>query len=276
MVFELLDLKPRNPYLALAIDEALAAHMVEQKLSGGLRLWSNPLSIVLGRSDKLEHNLAESYGALQCSQKRAHWQNRPPVMRRLSGGGAVLHGPGNLNYSIFVSLDRYPELYPLRVSYALLLGVVRKALEAQGLNAELRGQSDIVIQDERGVFLKVSGNAQFRRRGALVLHGTLITRPELIHQVGDYLRHPPREPEYRAGRAHHEFLTHLPASFDFSAFHACVSGELRQLLRAPNSQALHPEERFHVYRKARRLVYGCYAQLEWIREARSPLMAAVS
>ncbi|MBX7056938.1 MAG: lipoate--protein ligase family protein [Leptospirales bacterium] len=270
MFFEFLDLKPRNPYLGLALDEALANTMVRQGWSGGLRLWSNPLCIVLGRSDQLTANIPEARRSIESSQLRRRWTADAPVLRRLSGGGAVLHGPGNLNYSLFVSLEKNPDFYPLRISYALLLGIVRKALEAQGLAALLRGQSDLVVTAENGTLMKISGNAQFRRRGALVLHGTLIMRPELIERVSDYLLHPPREPDYRSGRDHRRFLTHLPDSFDFSAFHACVSGELQQLLRVDAPVRLGPAERFQVYCKARRLVYGCYARKEWIVEARSP------
>jgi lipoate---protein ligase len=270
MLFELLDLKPRNPFLALSLDEALCQLTAQSDYGGGIRLWSNPYSVILGRTCKAEANLPEELLRERAvpGLKKANWSQGPVVARRASGGGTVLHGPGNLNYSMFVSLERYPEFFALKHSYAALLGVVQRSLAAQGVQTSLLGQSDLVIAGDAGETLKVSGNAQFRKHGVLVLHGTLITRPDLIDMISRFLRHPPKEPDYRAGREHRSFLASLPDSFDFSAFYRCFTREFCAALQAPETRSLKLDERFKVYRAARSLVYGCYANPEWIYEAR--------
>ena len=67
----------------------------------------------------------------------------------------------------------------------------------------MRGISDVVVGDR-----KISGNAQARRWGGVLLHGTLLRDLDLA-LVEACLRHPPREPEYRRGRSHRDFLTTL-------------------------------------------------------------------
>ncbi len=263
MAFELLDLKPRNPFLSVALDEALCRYVARTGGTGGLRLWSNPQSIIFGRTCDAAKNIKDPQAVLNVSHKRSRWSTQPMLLRRASGGGTVLHGPGNLNYSIFVSLGRYPEMFSLRHSYEALLGIVARALEAQGIPAHFRGQSDLVIETPLGE-RKISGNAQFRKHNVLVLHGTLITRGELIEQISEMLPHPPKEPEYRAGREHRQFLGSLPDSFDISAFYHCLSGEFRSLLGVDRLVALSTKARREVYGLARALVYEYYAGREWI------------
>lgn len=268
MAFELLDLKPRNPFLSVALDEALCRYLARTKGTGGLRLWSNPQSVILGRTCDPRKNLKDPQADLNVSHKRSRWSAQPVLLRRASGGGTVLHGPGNLNYSIFVSLNRYPEMFSLRHSYEALLGIVQRALEAQGIESHFRGQSDLVIDTPAGE-RKISGNAQFRKHSVLVLHGTLITRGELIEQISAMLHHPPKEPDYRAGRDHRQFLGSLPDSFDLSAFYHCLSGEFRGLLGVDRLVALSGKARREVYGLARALVYDYYAGREWILEGRA-------
>lgn len=264
MIFELLDVKPRNPFLALALDEALCLHMKRSDYAGGIRLWSNPYSIIFGRTCVPAENLADSFPTpARASHKKSVWSASPAVCRRPSGGGTVLHGPGNLNYSIFVSLNRFPELFSLRHSYEMLLNLVARSLAAQGFRSEMRGQSDLVLHDERGTY-KISGNAQFRKHGVIVLHGTLITRPDLVDMIELYLKHPPKEPEYRAGRAHGAFVGALPDSFDLSSFYRCIARELKAFLGAEQVAPLPEGHRRRVYSIARRLVYDYYASEAWV------------
>lgn len=268
MVFEFLDLKPRNPYLSLAIDQALSEHTAQPGVHGGIRLWTNPTSVILGRSCRAEANLVpDLIRRFRVSHSRSKWT--PAVCRRASGGGTVVHGPGNLNYSIFVPIDRYPSLYPVKASYSILLEMVRHALFTQGIDARLEGKSDLVIAGNPSP-LKVSGNAQFRKHGVLVHHGTLITRPNLIGEVKEYLLHPPEEPAYRAGRSHEGFLGSLPESFDVVAFYQVLSSSLRDLLGAPAAEAMPPEERMRVIYRGRELVREIYACPHWILEGVLP------
>lgn len=268
MAFEFLDLKPRNPFLSVALDEALCRYVAEQVPGsgglGGLRLWSNPTSIILGRTCAADQNLASPEAMLRITHKKSNWNAQPILCRRASGGGTVLHGPGNLNYSVFLSLKHYPDFFSLRDSYARMLEMVQRALNAQGIETTIRGQSDLVLAGDDGVARKISGNAQFRKHGVMVFHGTLITRADLIEAISAYLMHPPKEPEYRAGRSHRSFLGALPGSFDISAFYSYFAREFRQVLGVERLVPLSTEDCRKVYSYVRYLVRQSYASRDWI------------
>ena len=277
MLFEYHDLKARNPYLGLALDESLCLHLARNKLSmpfqGGFRLWSSPYSVILGRTCKVQEVL--SYPPLFSSEahaaRRYKYKNTPflqgalALCRRLSGGGTVLHGPGNLNYTIFLSLNAYPQMYPLKHSYNVLLNILKDALQAQNIACTLAGLSDLALIEKDGTLRKISGNAQFRRRQILVFHGTLITRKEIISKMKKYLSHPPKEPGYRSGRKHKDFMGYLPPSFDFAAFYNYFSKRIRELGGKNESLALLSlEQKRSVYALARRIAQKQYSHPEWI------------
>lgn len=277
MFFELLDLKPRNPYLALAIDEAIAlfyGKLRHEGFRGGLRMWANHPSIVFGLTCRPEENLhpsvIEEFGSRSLFSRVKSEQNKntPFICRRTSGGGTVLHGPGNINYSIYLSLTRNPELFSVKNSYEKILGIVRRALDAQGLHCEVRGQSDLVIADDSGMLKKISGNSQFRKYGILVHHGTLITRSTLIENIHDQLLHPPKEPDYREKRTHRDFLGSLPDTFDFSSFYGVLSRELTAQFAESEIKPLALQDKTVILRAARRLVKETYARKEWIIQGR--------
>lgn len=91
------------------------------------------------------------------------------VVRRISGGGAVYHDQGNLNFSF---IRRYePEHFN---NYRIFTGPVLAALHELSVPAELNGRNDILVDGR-----KVSGNAQAVRRDRMVSHGTLLFRSEL-------------------------------------------------------------------------------------------------
>lgn len=271
MIFEHVDLKIRNPYLSLALDEAFCLYLARQQDSGvcgGVRLWSTPSAIVLGRTCDASQNI-ENFQSLRGKFKPDHrkgrWSEQVSLMRRLSGGGTVLHGPGNINYSIFVSLKRYPSYYNLKESYTRLLSTVQKGLEAQGIQIAGRGLSDLVMVEKNREY-KISGNAQFRKSGMLVLHGTLITRLEFIGQIEEHLQHPPKEPDYRAGREHKHFLSSLPENFDVAAFYQCFSRELKNLLGVEFLQRLPVDAYRQIFSLARQLTRHFYTRDDWVLE----------
>lgn len=91
------------------------------------------------------------------------------VVRRISGGGAVYHDLGNLNFSFIKRFD--PKHFN---NYREFTGPVVAALNELGVRAELSGRNDILVEGR-----KVSGNAQAVRRDRMVSHGTLLFRSEL-------------------------------------------------------------------------------------------------
>ena len=127
-----------------------------------------------------------------------------PVLRRCSGGGAVVLGPGCLNYAVALPLVSWPELTDVAAGFQCILGRIVTVLGISGLS--LAAGTDLVLGGR-----KVSGNAQRRGRRALLHHGTLLHGfdPRLATR---YLKEPIRRPAYRAARCHDAFLGNLPLS----------------------------------------------------------------
>ena len=129
-----------------------------------------------------------------------------PVLRRFTGGGAVVLAPGCLNYAVGLSLVSRPDLTDVAGSFGAILRQIAAALGVVGLS--IGGGTDLVLNGR-----KVSGNAQRRGRRALLHHGTLLYAFD-ARLAARYLREPDRQPEYRASRRHAEFIGNLPVSED--------------------------------------------------------------
>jgi lipoate-protein ligase A len=96
------------------------------------------------------------------------------VVRRISGGGAVLH-KSELTYSVILPLDHPLVGDDLRDSYRVLSGGIIAGLRSLGIDAHFAGINDIAASVPGGeVPRKVSGNAQTRRLGCLLQHGTVL------------------------------------------------------------------------------------------------------
>lgn len=129
-----------------------------------------------------------------------------PILRRSSGGGAVVLGPGCLNYSLVIPLRNHPQCVDVRLGMEWILGRIVKALAVPGL--ELAGDSDLALDGR-----KVSGNAQRRTRDAVLHHGTLLYAFDAA-RAERFLKPPARQPAYRTGRTHIAFLGNLSLSAD--------------------------------------------------------------
>jgi lipoate---protein ligase len=181
----------------VALDSALFQAVEAGAEDETLRLWETPARVVVVGcsgviSNEVEREVCAADGVA--------------VLRRDSGGGAVLLGPGCLSYSLLLSVEKRPRLRDVRLSYRLILGCLVRSLAVPGL--EIRGVSDLAIEGR-----KVSGNAQRRGRHALLHHGTLLYQFE-SRWVERYLKQPSRQPDYRSGRRHADFLGNLPLSCD--------------------------------------------------------------
>jgi lipoate-protein ligase A len=244
--------KIRSPYSNLAIEEAIALNLAKENLIGGIRLWKNPPTIVLGLSENpnltIEPKVIQNFQSNMEFGLRKKYPNDQAIYiaRRASGGGTVYQDPiGNINYSIYVNLNKQKDLFSVKESYQILLGLVIKALNKQLVDASSNGKSDITISDA-GVLKKISGNAQFRKKNCIVQHGTLILQDSLIDRVTGLLLHPPEEPEYRKARKHRDFLTALPNHFDVDAFGDALFQEFRTYLQLEKSKA---KENFSFFSK---------------------------
>lgn len=190
-----LDLTLPTPAENLACDEGL----LEDCEGGGgqelLRFWEPRAHfVVLGHANRaaveVHREACERLGI--------------PVLRRCSGGGTVLQGPGCLNYSLILKFDDAGPLRSISTTNAHVLNRHAAALSAlAGRTVELRGQSDLAVAG-----LKISGNAQRRKRRCLLFHGTFLLQFDLA-LVGKVLPMPSKQPDYRHNRSHGEFLANL-------------------------------------------------------------------
>ncbi len=230
-----LNLTLPTPEENLALDEAL---LLEAEAGGAEVLrtweWTRPV-VVLGSGCKLREEV--SVEACQA--------DGVPMTRRASGGGTVLLGHGCLLYTLVLSYDRASELSDVRRSYAYILGRLSRALNPK-VQAVPCGVSDLAVFGR-----KFSGNAQQRKQRHLLHHGTLLYAFDTA-QVARYLPPPPREPDYRAGRKHADFITNLPLP----------AGELTRRLRdewgAGEDSGRWPQE------VVKQLVVEKYATRAWV------------
>ena len=195
IVMKLLELTLEDPAANLALDEALLDEADQQQSPAEwLRLWepSQPM-VVIGRSSKLdlEVNLAE------CQRQQL------PVFRRCSGGAAVVAGPGCLMYSLVLSIEIYPQLVIPSEAHLLVLQRLTAGLRKLGCPAGLDGTSDLAVEGR-----KFSGNSLRSKRRHILYHGTLLYDFPLP-LISQLLRMPPRQPDYRAGRSHSDFVVNL-------------------------------------------------------------------
>jgi lipoate-protein ligase A len=178
----------------LALDEAL---LLAAEKQGGevLRFWEWPQpAVVLGAAGRLSEEVDEA--ACQAADV--------PICRRASGGGTVLLGSGCLIFSLVLAFDRSPLLRSIRSSYQFILEIVGDALQDVVPGLELAGISDLAVSGR-----KFSGNSQQRKSSHLLHHGTLLYAFDLA-SVSHYLRLPTRQPAYRQGRSHADFLMNVP------------------------------------------------------------------
>lgn len=181
----------------LALDELLVVNAEQGASDQVLRVWEQrDYAVVLGAGCRN----AEDVDVERCRADKI------PILRRSSGGGTVLLGPGCLCYSLVLMLETDSDLQGIRSSYAWILAKIVTALSPLQADIHQAGISDLAIGDR-----KFSGSAQQRKRSYLLHHGTLLYDFDL-GRVGRYLRLPARRPEYREGRSHDEFLTNLSAS----------------------------------------------------------------
>jgi lipoate-protein ligase A len=181
----------------LAIDEALLEEAHEGRLATPVaRTWmaAKP-AVVVGSSSRIDDEV----------DRAACVRLGVPIMRRPSGGLTVVLGPGCVMWSVVVPL--LGPQPPIEQIHAGLLSPLCQAIRAAGRPVIRRGSSDLAIELPEGE-RKVSGNALRIRRGGILYHGTLLDMFDL-ELVGMLLRHPPREPDYRAKRTHADFLANL-------------------------------------------------------------------
>lgn len=146
-----------NPRLNLALEEYILRNFSVE--NDYLLFYINEPSIIIGRNQNTLEEINHEYVE----------QNNIHVVRRVSGGGAVYHDLGNLNFSFITDHD----VKSLN-NFKKFTAPVIKVLNNLGLNAELKGRNDILIDEK-----KISGTAQFSTGKRMFSHGTLLFNTDL-------------------------------------------------------------------------------------------------
>ncbi|MFH1552869.1 MAG: biotin/lipoate A/B protein ligase family protein [Candidatus Omnitrophota bacterium] len=216
----LVDFSVDTPEETIAMDELLLVKAESGRLGETLRLWSaKDYFVVVGRAGRTSEDCFLDR-CRACGIK---------IIRRISGGGTVLEGPGCFNYSVILSYDRDKMYRDVRDSYRRILGNISDIFKARGYGVDFFPVSDLALGGK-----KISGNAQARKRKYFLHHGTILFDFDL-EKIPFLLRHPATEPEYRKGRAHRDFIANIPIP----------SEELKELIKcafSPSEDVWEPDQ----------------------------------
>lgn len=148
-----------DPAYNLAFEEYVLTH---RRDGAYLLLWQNDNTIVVGRNQNTAQEIDRAFVE----------QHHIRVVRRGTGGGAVYHDMGNLNYSFITDAGDAERMAMERFTRPIVA-----ALQGLGLQAEASGRNDILVEGR-----KVSGTAQRLTDGRILHHGTLLfdSRPEMV------------------------------------------------------------------------------------------------
>ena len=251
-----LESPSRDPYFNLALEEYVFERMDKSK--SYFLLWQNDNTIVVGKYQNTAEEIDQAY-------VDAHHIR---VARRLSGGGAVYHDRGNLNFTFIVDRADAPGL-----NFKIFVRPVVEALARFGVHAAFTGRNDLTIDG-----MKFSGNAQYARRGRLLHHGCIMLDSNLT-SVADALRVKEAKFDSKAVKSVRSRVTtinaHAPAPISMEDF----KGALKECAMA--SGALEPytltEEDLAAVRKLRdekyatwAWNYGCSPAYDMRREMKFP------
>lgn len=153
--------KKWNPYRNLAIEELLLSRCREKECI--LYLWQNQHTVVIGRNQNAWR---------ECRISRLE-SDKGCLARRKSGGGAVYHDLGNLNYSFLAKKENF--------DVEKQMAVIQQGLSNLGIAVEISGRNDILIDGK-----KFSGNAFFEQDAFCCHHGTLMLNVDVV-RLSSYL-----------------------------------------------------------------------------------------
>ena len=178
-------------------------------------LWQpGDVYVVLGNSNKPEENLNEK----EISEDNVQVYKRP------SGGETVVLTPKTLVISAKITLDTFsdPKYYFRYFNKKIIDGLENLGVK----NLSYRGISDIALKSK-----KILGSSIYRKRKALFYHAVLnVSEP--VETIERYIKYPTKEPDYRKGRSHKEFVTSLyneGYSFSLDQIHDALKVALSEI-----------------------------------------------
>jgi len=199
----------------LALDEALLIAADEQGAGASLRFWEpREVAVVLGATGRLH----EDVDVAACQADGV------AIARRSSGGGTVVVGPGTLSVAVVLPSDAAPGLTAVDRAQHFVLDRIAQALRTLGPPVEVLGLGDLTVNGR-----KCAGSAQRRLRHYFLVHCTLLYDFPLP-LISRYTALPRRQPAYRGGRSHADFVVNLELSRD------ALIGAIRSTWRGDSAQ----------------------------------------
>jgi lipoate---protein ligase len=191
----LLDVTSSTVEDDLALDEALLIVADGSDGPAVLRFWEpRYCAVILGASRSIREDvLVEACRA-----------DGVPVLRRSSGGGTVVVGPGALNVSVILPEDRAPGLWAVDAANRCVLERLAESIVRAGGPVTIEGSGDLAIGGQ-----KCGGSAQRRLKHWFMVHCSILYQMP-VDRIARYLAVPQRQPAYRRHRSHEDFLSNLP------------------------------------------------------------------
>lgn len=195
-----------NPYYNLAFEEYV---LCNRRDGDYLLLWQNDNTVVIGQNQNAEGEINRAFVEKHCIN----------VVRRSTGGGAVYHDLGNLNYSFITDAESADRKTMLRFTQPVVA-----ALKGLGLQAEASGRNDILIEGR-----KVSGTAQRLYKHRILHHGTLLFQTN-SEMVAGALRVDPQKFRSKGAKSVRSRIGNikdfLDCDMDIAAFWGCLKESL--------------------------------------------------
>ncbi len=229
-----------NPYFNLALEEYLMkqAELDDEKLI----LWQNAPTIVIGKHQNALEEINYPYVK----------ENNIQVVRRLTGGGAVYHDLGNLNFTFLLNRDNF-----VTTDFSVFAEPIIYCLSNLGVRADFNGRNDIAVD-----YKKFSGNAQYLYKNTLLHHGTILFDSDLS-VLGQALK-PKKKYLSRAVKSVQSLVTnlkpYLPDDLNLPTFKLLLAESIFAYHNQPYQEYELTEKDIDVVNK---LVVDKYSTWEW-------------
>jgi len=174
-----------DPYHNLALEHSLLDRAAATRDDLLLRFWKNSSSVVIGRVQDLRKEVNIKY----CETHNI------PILRRISGGGAVYHDLGNLNTSLIFPLSLLPGHPDVQTAAAFCTNILVQVLQSLGYRVTTEADTNIFLGDQ-----KISGSAGHLKQGWFLHHATLLLQADLGHLEGSLLARTSNPDDRKASR----------------------------------------------------------------------------
>ena len=183
-------LNSNDPYYNLAVEEYLLNNSHEDIFM----LWQNAPVVVIGKNQNAYAEVNLEYAKEQGIR----------ICRRITGGGAVYHDLGNVNYTFITSTEKAQAL-----NYEYFTRPIIDALSSLGLDCKLSGRNDLECDGR-----KFSGNAQYSSNGRILHHGTLLFNVD-VSVMSSVLKVDKEKLEYKAVKSHKSRVVNLSSLLSY-------------------------------------------------------------